>query len=401
MTSDELTLLQNIYDKTTEQAFAISRIFLDYYGEDRTELHITGFDETLNYFMDTELTYASMVDYIKKANIIVRFPNVRIENEYGMHIDVEDLWVKVPLYIDKVNYDREYSDDNIRWLLDTSFRMTRSKYKLSHLKVDYMHSHCPGVQWNSEADQWMKCCLGTGPIKNTCATLCSDYDPDIWQLFCIELEKYVETESLSGGPYRKMSSITEKYDKCKQFEENRFGYSTVSASNEKPDCAAFKMFKDFMLYYLKHFDIPMCFKTYSFSIGESYFKFRTHMSRSFIEWFNNETNPWNRAFSISDLLANKVINGPFIIDENTIFSLRKRTIAYMNFSDNSIYEKMEGRYLFTFKGKKIRVSIYNDTIDDETENNACYLISKILTDFVATTLIQFLNMKYHGNQDNQ
>lgn len=401
MTSDELTLLQNIYDKTTEQAFAISRIFLDYYGEERTELYITGFDEVLNHFRNVEISYTSMVDYIKKAHMIIRFPEVRIENEYGMHIDVEDLWVKVPLYIDKVNYNREYSDDNIRWLLDTSFRMTRSKYNLSHLKVDYMHSHCPGVQWDASLDQWMKCCLGTGPIKNTCATLCSDYDPDIWQLFCIELEKYVETESLAGGPYRRMSSIIEKYEKSKNWEENRFGYSTIFTGREAPDNKTFNMFKDFMLYYLKHFNIPMCFKMHSFSIGESYFKFRTHMSRCFIEWFNDETNPWNRAVSISNLIENKIISGPFVIDENAIFSLRKRTPTSVNFSDNRIYEKMDNRLLFTFKGKKIRVSIYNDTIDDETENNVCYLINNQLTDFVATTLIQFLNMKYHGNKDQQ
>ena len=37
------------------------------------------------------------------------------------------------------------------------------------------------------------------------------YDPDLFRLFLVELDRYVRTESLAGGPYVKMSEIGNVY----------------------------------------------------------------------------------------------------------------------------------------------------------------------------------------------
>ena len=65
-------------------------------------------------------------------------------------------------------------------------------------------------------------CTGSGPINSTLATLATDYDEGIWQLFCLELDRYVRVESIEGVPYHRLESISasNRGSSCDRFQMN-------------------------------------------------------------------------------------------------------------------------------------------------------------------------------------
>lgn len=395
MTNEEKTQLKEIYDKILEQPLNIYSKFLDYYGEERVDFKTLDYDSVEDIIENgtTEISYAGIInDIVSSFSIIVHFPKVRIENEDGVYVNVKDLWVKVPLTMYKVDYNSPYSETNMECLMNVSFTMTRTNYKMSHLRADYMHSHCPGVPWNISSP-WMKCCLGTGPIKNTVATLTSEYNPDMWELFCVELDKYVSTESLIGGPYRRISSINHCNNKRQYNEDNYLSYCTEWVKNSSCRQSFFKMFKDFFMYYIKNYDFPIYYINNSFALAETYPSFRIRLSKIFVEWFNKKDNPWNKIYSNNYIYAdNGVMPNDYFVDNNIIYRISGIYQCGSPRSDDEIRNNIENRELFEFKGVKQKVVIQDDTAN--TDSNACHLLNNEIVCFFVSTLIQFINFNY-------
>lgn len=393
MTSEEIIRANNVYDKILSAPLEVYNTFIEYFGEDMVDMIYPSFSKilenhNLNDMSESEIFNAIIQD-IRTFYIIIRFPEVKIENEKGMYVNVKDIWIRVPIGI--YSSCSDLSINNFTCLMSNAFTMTRSVYKMSHLKADYMHSHCPGLPLIN-GDVWKKCCLGNGPIKRTVATLCSSFDIDIWKLFCVEIEKYVSTESLSGGPYRYMSSMDNNgYQKNSDQNLNNILYNDTFVEfgrNNGENNVLKKMTIDFIRYFVTNTKIPISFSNLSYCLGEDFFNFYTSISRGFIKWYNNENNPWNTELSFSSMLERGYLTH-CVIDDNIVYRLYP-SHSYP-FSTETLITKFKDRPMFRFKDEIIKSSI-DESCD--TDDNSCYLLNSNLVNFIITQILKFIKITF-------
>lgn len=100
-------------------------------------------------------------------------------------------------------------------ILNSSPVFTRSSITIRELKARYIFSHCPSMSLaalinfsNSGDPVFLSCCFGTGPIRTSLSRLYCISTETNWKLFFNDLNNYFEVESLEGGPYIKMGTVT-------------------------------------------------------------------------------------------------------------------------------------------------------------------------------------------------
>ena len=196
---EKLTVM---YNNLMEKPNMLFDIFKDFYGEEFVDMQ--GYLSLEQYI--SEVTSNTSEDYILLSSIpllsdrflsifiLVRFPEVRVTNENDKFIDIWELYAKV--LFDWKGKFRE-------------FTLNRSEYNLFQLAHNYMHSHISGIPLNNPTT-FQHPCLGSGPIRATIANLADNFDELRWQLFCLELSKYVQVESLSGGPYHILENLGDR-----------------------------------------------------------------------------------------------------------------------------------------------------------------------------------------------
>ena len=123
--------------------------------------------------------------------IMIWFPKVTVSNEKNKSVDIYDLFVKLDLYTSG-------------HLMEEGLKMMRTTYTKTQWLAGYSHSHLPRI---GNQPVWQEPCFGSGPIRNTINMLRAQYDYDRWGLLMFEIEKFVRTESLRGGPYIRLESI--------------------------------------------------------------------------------------------------------------------------------------------------------------------------------------------------
>ena len=157
-----------------------------------TDLPENQIEKAINVLTDT--TIKRIIGYAKFNNIfiLIHFPHVRVTNEYDRFVDINHLWAKV-----KVMYDGT---------LIGGFTLNRSEYTMLHISSGYMHSHISYIP-TDDFTVFQEPCTGSGPINSTISTLNRDYDEDMWNMFCLELSKYVTVESVAGRPYKYLESL--------------------------------------------------------------------------------------------------------------------------------------------------------------------------------------------------
>ena len=392
MTDAQLMQITNWYNQTVEKPNIIYNIFCDVFGEDMVDIvGIKPLENVILHFSGSrtaDVTYSELFNYLGNSfHILVHFPHTIIENENGGRVEANHLWAKVPLLLQSsVLEPREPSQ--LECLFQSTFQLTRSEYQMSHLRADYMHSHCPGVPWNSN-EVWMKCCLGTGPIKNTIASLCTAYDEDLWNLFCFELAAYVKTESLLGGPYRKLGKIIPNAQLQIRYEEslNKLIHCTHYETNER----VARMMADFTEYFITNYELPITVTNNTYSLGASYFDLCMLFSKAFINWFNSQRNPWNTVFNSNNLTSYGVIL-QVKVEENKIYKVVRGSNRGV-YSDLEIRSRMSGKRLFKFKGQDIVVNIINEESED---NHLCYILNPSILGYIITNILRFVNYLY-GN----
>lgn len=183
--------LYNNYKSNIENVY---EVFVSVFKEPYVELKLSAeFSEIANKIPDTLSDADAFIKSILKGEIIVWFPKVTVENEYGKKHDIYDLFVKIEI--------------TSLGTMQHSFEIKRTSFSIAELKIGYVHSHTPSKRNISSIKVFDHVCLGTGPIRNTISRLRFDNDENLWLLFCTELGLYVRTESLAGGPYIRMSQL--------------------------------------------------------------------------------------------------------------------------------------------------------------------------------------------------
>lgn len=324
-------------------------------------------DETTALFLLSVMTSTIIRKLSSVNSILIHFPNVRITNEHDRFVDITHLWVKVKI---KTNGSST-----------GFFTMNRSEYPVTHIQADYMHSHCPGIPVDDF--HFVSPCLGTGPIKTTLTTLAMGYDEAMWQLFCLELDKYVRVESIEGVPYRYLEKINDKENL--KLENNRFSPIMVKLSSSPTKL----VIKSFIKHLIESKKLKFNFINGSYGFAMSYINFRILISNEFISWYNLKFNEGKLSISYRTLISEGIIT-EIIIDDNKIYDIRNGRTR-RNYSD------FEGKLVCTFKGNPITVHIIEDTT--ECNLNKSTLLGARVVDHIAKVILEVVNYKYGREEE--
>ena len=340
------------YLKKLEKPLSVLNIFNEFFGESKVDLQ--GFPE---YSSDLSSDTLGV-----EGRILVRFPSVTVTNEYDQSILINELFVKVRL--------------SLEGRLIGTFTMNRAEYPEYQFKSGYLHSHIPGIP-TSNFTAFQSPCLGTGPIRSTVSSLNMEYDENIWRLFCVELSKYVCTESISGGPYHRLERVGSEGDQ--KLELSTQNISCRSASSSIYNITIVKFIPEL----LKANVLKFRYLGGKYTLAMSERDVILTISNLFIEWYNKNLETqrdqwWKKAVLAAHGVITKVIDNG--VDLFT-------TCTRYNEEDISQYN---GSYICDFKGSAVYLKINKS----ESKTNSVTVLSSTYISNIIYLLLSILNYEY-------
>ena len=413
--------IEELYNSLMDKPFRVLSIFNDFFGEDKVDMQgYLSLDEFKSWMniepLSTYIPNSNIVsmdnndwsmyrtqtitdlpeDQVEKVvngltNIIVKeiigsvefndifivvhFPHVRVTNEHNRFVDINHLWAKI-----KVMWDGTMSG---------RFTLNRSEYTLLHFRSHYMHSHISSIP-KADFTQFQTPCTGSGPINGTISTLNRDYDEDMWNMFCLELSKYVTVESVAGRPYHYLEKLGTN---DMQVGEDKF--ITYLFPNYCVNDTLSDKLKEFVRYFINSKKLKFNYVNGSYSIGMSLIEFIVLISNEFIKWYNDQFNKGELTTKFEDLKKRGILR-ECIIDNGKIY-------YDMNINNSNNYAQYIGKQVCMFKGKEITVDI-TDITRVENENKSIILDTQTAL-YILTTILKVLNYRYGRNkathEDNQ
>lgn len=410
--------IQELYGLIMSKPYEVLEIFNHYYGEDRVDIqsfptfeefkgyvnisYITNIlsyevldirpseyrklaDKTLLTVPDNliervleVITDTSVVDYLGRTYfnnifILVHFPRVKITNENDKFVYANHMYAKICV---------SYNGSMI-----SRFTLNRAEYSYDHISSDYMHSHIPGIPLNNFT-KFLIPCLGRGPIRSTISNLNREYDEDLWGLFCLELDKYIHTESIAGGPYRRLENIYTNNNSTSRLllsTDFKVVKRLINSNSFNKD-----MCKVFTRYLLMSKKLKFAYNSEGYSIGMSFRDYIITVSNAFIDWYNEAFNNGVYTYSLDALIRYNTVSKCKITSTKIIKEVSTRGTNY------SIYN---GKKVCTFKGKDVLVKI-KDNINTEDVNTSILLNSDIAL-YILTKILYILNYKYGKQESTQ
>lgn len=300
--------------------------------------------------------------------ILVHFPHVRVTNEHDRFVDINHLWAKV-----KVSYNGT---------LNGGFTLNRSEYTLLHIRSHYMHSHISSIP-TGDFTQFQNPCTGRGPINGTISALNRDYDEDMWNMFCLELSKYVTVESIAGVPY----SYLEKLG-TNDMEVGVDRFITYLSPNYYESVITPDKFREFVRYFISSKKLKFNYVNGSYSIGMSLIEFIVLISNEFIKWYNDQFNKEELTAKFADLKRHDILR-ECIIDNGKIYYDRGR-------NNVNNYAQYIGKKVCVFKGREITVDI-TDIAEVRNENKSIILNTQTAL-YILNIILKVLNYRYGRNK---
>ena len=412
MTDEIKKKLQAVYDRTLAPCKSVYEVISDYFTEELTDFQVISFEKflcrintvflrtLLNYFdvskeefckahdipvsaLSNEDTlsqpfitsaYAGVlidnlpllfIDEVMEPTpvILIRFPHVRVTNENDRHVDIDELYVKIPL-----NWDGT---------MVCKFSMVRTSYDITQWLCSYAHSHLPRA---SNPPRFEYPCLGTGPINGTIHRIKNSCDLDFWGLFCLELAKYVTVESLAGGPYFRLEDI---------------GMASISHASEPrlynnnyfPDTRI--NFKGFLKYFIGLKNTKFAYSNNAYTLGESSLNFWIRVSNEFIKWYNFQYAIGAVPCTLDTLITKGTLISVRIIGGK----------AYKDYGHDKIstLNEDEGTKILTFKGEDKNLTI---TGDKASNSNTSLLIDINMCSYIISTILKLVNCNYGREEKN-
>lgn len=296
--------------------------------------------------------------------ILVHFPHVRVTNEHDRFVDINHLWAKV-----KVMYNGT---------LNGGFTLNRSEYTMLHISSGYMHSHVNGIPV-SDFTSFQGPCTGNGPINDTISVLNGDYDEDMWNMFCLELSKYVTVESIAGRPYKYLEKLGTN---DMELGINRF--TTYLSPSYYGNTLSYDKLKEFVRHFINSRKLKFNYVNGSYSIGMSFIEYIVLISNEFIKWYNDQFNKEELTAKFAELKRKGILK-ECIIDNGKIYYDRGRN----NVND---YARYIGKKVCVFKGREITVDI-TDIAEVRNENKSIILDTHTAL-YILTTILKVLNYRY-------
>ena len=317
--------------------------------------------------LSLEYTIADIVN--SKFNnifILVHFPHVRITNEHDKYVDINHLWAKIRITSNGT-------------MMNDTLALNRSEYQADHFMSDYMHSHVSSIPKN-DFTKFLFPCTGSGPIRSTMTSLRVEFDNDLWQLFCLELSKYVTVESIAGRPYKYLEEIGAGY-----MNTEVSSFTAYNVSGCWTDFVGGKSkLREFVKYFIQGNHLKFNYVNGSYSIGMSFIEFIVLISNEFIKWYNEQFNDKKVTATLDYLKGHHIIR-ECVISNGKIFYYNSSTVNV-----NSLNSYI-GKKICTFKGRDITLNIVG--ISEVKANNSIILNHKTAL-FILTQILKVLNYRY-------
>ena len=296
--------------------------------------------------------------------ILVHFPHIRVTNEHDRFVDINHLWAKV-----KVMYDGT---------LNGGFKLNRSEYTMLHFSSGYMHSHISYIPTN-DFTCFQSPCTGSGPINGTISALNRDYDEDMWNMFCLELSKYVTVESIAGRPYNYLERLgTDNME----MGVNRF--ITYLSPDYYEGALSSDKLKEFIRGFINSKKLKFNYVNGSYSIGMSLIEFIVLISNEFIKWYNDQFNKEELTAKFAKLKREGILK-ECIIDNGKIYYDRDR-------NNVNNYAQYIGKKVCMFKGREVTIDI-TDIAKVRNENKSIILNTHTAL-YILATILKVLNYRY-------
>lgn len=302
--------------------------------------------------------------------ILIYFPTVRITNEFDKYVDIKELWLKVPF--------------NWQGKGKGYFGVNRSNYPLNQFKHGYMHSHVYCIP-KDNFESFQTPCTGRGPINSTLSTLAIGYDEAIWQLLCLELDRYVRVESIDGVPHHRLENIPapEMGD-----AKDKFPMQSLRGAVHYNSIFGREQFKLFIKYLLETKKIRFNYNNGSYGLGMSFIDTVVLISNEFINWYNTEYNKHTFDLSYANLVSSGVIK-ECIITNGKVYIPRP---VRRGSSDD--YQRYVGKKICTFKGREITLTIDGVLSSEEESLNRTRILNLQYIEAIVCSILRILNYGY-------
>lgn len=416
MTETELkSSIEKIFEDLVPRVYQVLEVFNHYYGEDLVHLDMeTNSDIISNVVLNirAESTYslsfnpelrrliqnsvprnAYLKDFPSEITshrgfsdlistlisekipiyIYVLWPEVTIRNESNRSHIIRELYARVRLDIDGT--------------LKGYLGFCRGLCTEVELRQNYTHSHVSGLAREARNAFELSVCTGSGPINQTMSYLGRDFDLDRWAMFCYELDKYTQVESLNGGPYNRMEGMSgngrtsTNPTKCtfdlpikKPFETNNPDFNHVKFHLDK-------FFSDYVIE-----NPPLLkYEDGQYKLAIPYVDMSVRLSNAFIQYINqhNQTDP--NQVSMSDL-----INSTVMFQGN----IQNGRIMSIGRSNGTSHLSGLGTRLFDFKGHPVTLRLHGEIIQS---NNYSLFLSHQVMNYLIGTMLLYINTQYAAN----
>ena len=237
-------------------------------------------------------------------------------------------------------------------------------------------SHVSAIPTN-DFTKFQTPCTGTGPINDTISNLSNEFDSDIWRLFCLELSKYVEVESIAGTPYHRLENLgTSNMGAGENVFRvvNQLGY----------DDSIKEIIKEFVPYFIKQGKLKFNYANGSYSIGMSFTEYILTISNEFIDWYNKKYNNKELKYTFDTLKRSDVLKEGIIANNKIYYENSRRNV-------NS-YAAYNGQRMCTFKGKDVLINIVD--INEVKEDNKSIILNTDIALYILSKILRVINYRY-------
>lgn len=375
MGEDVKEKINSMYATILEKPNILYSIFCDFFGEDLVDMQVISLEEYTNYVQRyyTENNILECTDILginnisRRLFILVRFPEVRVTNEHDKFIDIWELYAEIGF---------TYEGKSVGY-----FGLNRAEYDVFQFSNNYLHSHVNGISKNN-LTYFSNPCLGEGPIKNTLAQLVIDFDELRWQLFCLELSKYVQVESLNGGPYNRLEDLGSNTMYANETNWRTAFHDRISLSYNS---LSITEIEEFTVWMLKRGKLKFDYMN-SYGISMSFLQWLVFISNEFIEWYNIKFTEGEVTYTYLELLNTKVLQRG-IINNNKIY--------YDNRNSDINLNQYIGKKICTFKGQEITLSIRDINISNE--DNFSNFLNANIAEHIYRYILETINYEYRKN----
>ena len=343
------------------------------FGEGNIDVQID--NNVIPNYKDTDYLISEYDSFIHIfATIYIYFSEKTVVNENNDRHKIYDGYIKISV--------------SPSMTLNSGPVFTRSSLTIRELKAKYIFSHCPSMSLaalkslsNSGSTTFLPCCFGTGPIRTSLSRLYQNSTETNWKIFFNDLSNYFEVESLEGGPYIRMGTVTNPNSQFVNFTVDDFVLFPLSENTK----TLYYKFIDY-LYDNKWFESlefinDNGFINYSILVSSLYEDVNKLFLR-FIETLKEEN---------SELLSDidKLISEYTCIYSTGVeISSYEDIQNYLNQNNTSIEASFPLPLNFTFKGNPVYLTIKEEEPDSESNikkgfnillfNRLMYSLTKLL-----------------------